>query len=150
MKLHSLAAARATWFLKVLRSTGTWSMLQGMGTDSVGNIFHIGFYKPQFSKVFVIYFLTVPLFITSMSYIIKRPRKMFLMVSHFADSNRLPKTVISYRRQLKPSPLNTFPLSWEQHFCSSENSSSYPFKPCIQRVVLIIIFSLSRRGWHMA
>ena len=75
-------------------------MLWGMGTDNVGNIFHIGFYKPQFSKVFSIYFLTVPLLITSMSYIIKRPRKMFLMVSHFDDSNRLPKTVISYRGQL--------------------------------------------------
>lgn len=72
----------------------------GIGTASVGDIFHIGFYKPQFSKVFSTYLLIVPLLITSMSYIIKRPKKMFLMVSHFEDSNRLPKTVISYRGQL--------------------------------------------------
>ena len=46
-------------------------MPRGVGTASVGDIFHIGFYKSKFSKVFSIYFLIVPLFITSMSYIIK-------------------------------------------------------------------------------
>ena len=102
-KLHSLAAAHLLLCTLVPKSPWiNWyrSMPRGVGTASVGDIFHIGFYKSKFSKVFSIYFLIVPLFITSMSYIIKRPKKMFLMVSHFDDSDRLSKTVSSYRGQL--------------------------------------------------